>query len=142
MEKTFKEKTNPTKHLLKPANNNNNNSTQQRQQQQRLQTGVPIELLFVRKEVSVHLCVPNVLIYNSLTALFSQANKAVSMGEELSQEATGLVGEAQQQGMEAVGQAQQAGMGALNQARQTGQGLVQQGQQTLSKWQKLVTITL
>lgn len=59
------------------------------------------------------------------------------MGEGLSQEATGLVGEAQKQGMEAVEQAQQAGMGALNQARQTGQGLVQQGQQTLSKWQKL-----
>ena len=72
--------------------------------------------------------------------LYSQANKAVSLGEGLSEEAQGLAGETQKQGMEAVGQAQQAGMGALNQARQTGQGLVQQGQQTLSKWHRLLAL--
>lgn len=61
------------------------------------------------------------------------------MGEEMSQEATGLVGEAQKTGLEAVRQAQQVGMGALNQAKQTGQGLVQQGQQSLSKCHSIRT---
>lgn len=97
---------------------------------------VPIVLQFVQKESSVYFYNP-ILCYNSLTAPYSQANKAVSVGEGLSEEAKGLAGEAQKQAMEAVGQAQQAGMGALNQARQTGQGLVQQGQQSLSKWHKL-----
>lgn len=61
------------------------------------------------------------------------------MGEEMSQEATGLVGEAQKTGKEAAGLAQQAGMGALNQAKQTGQGLVQQGKQNLSKCHSIRT---
>lgn len=74
----------------------------------------------------------NRYLYPNKLEFFSKADKAVTAGEGLQSEATGLAEDAKKQGLEAAGQLQKAGEDAVEQGKKTAEGLAQQGQQTLS----------